>query len=143
MHNIPFKNDPDQFTHNGSLFATNVFDLLPDDHHSFVYETFFQQIDVSSLVKKYSVRGQRAYHPRRLISILIYAYCHGVFGSRKIKQKCCEDLGFMYISHLHCPDFRTLSDFRKNNYEFFVECFKQTVLLAREAGLASLGHPKL
>jgi hypothetical protein len=36
-----------------------------------------------------------------------------------------------------------LSDFRKDNYEFFKECFKQSALLALEAGMASLGHVSL
>jgi hypothetical protein len=49
----------------------------------------------------------------------------------------------MYISHLNCPNFRVLSDFRKVNYEFFKECFKQSALLALEAGMASLGHVSL
>lgn len=46
----------------------------------------------------------------------------------------------MYISHLQCPNFRVLSDFRKDNYSFFKECFKQSVMLSIEAGLASFGH---
>ncbi|MCK4790649.1 MAG: IS1182 family transposase, partial [Desulfobacteraceae bacterium] len=45
--------------------------------------------------------------------------------------------------HCNCPNFRVLSDFRKDNYEFFKECFKQSVLLAMEAGMVSLGHVSL
>ena len=44
---------------------------------------------------------------------------------------------------INCPNFRVLSDFRKDNYEFFKDCFKQSVLLAMEAGMASLGHVSL
>jgi transposase len=36
-----------------------------------------------------------------------------------------------------------LSDFRKNNSDFFHDCFKQTVRLAMMLGLASLGHISL
>ena len=46
----------------------------------------------------------------------------------------------MYVSEMNCPNFRVLSDFRKNNGEFFKSCFRQTVLLAMETGLACLGH---
>ncbi|MBL7205621.1 MAG: IS1182 family transposase [Desulfobacteraceae bacterium] len=60
-----------------------------------------------------------------------------------MEKKCHENLGFMFISHCNCPNFRVLSDFRKDNYEFFKECFKQSVLLAMEAGMASLGHVSL
>lgn len=139
---IPFKKDPAEFNQS-LLFPSNIFDLLPADHECYIYEDIFKQIDTSSIETKYSVLGQNAYHPRLNISILIYAYSHGIFGSRQIKKRCHEDLGFMFISHLHCPDFRVLSDFRKDNYEFFKSCFKQSVLLAMEAGMTSFGHVSL
>jgi transposase len=139
---VPFKKDPDVYDHR-SLFATNIFDLLPSDHPCYIYEDIFQHLDTSSIEENYSTLGQHAYHPRLITGILIYAYSQGVFSSREIEKKCHEDLGFMFISHCNCPNFRVLSDFRKDNYEFFKECFKQSVLLAKEAGLASLGHVSL
>jgi transposase len=139
---IPFKKDPLEFKQR-ALFTSNVFDLLSEDHPCFVYEDIFQQLDTSSVEEQFSVRGQNAYHPRLITGILIYAYSQGVFSSREIEKKCHEDLGFMFISHCNCPNFRVLSDFRKDNYEFFKECFKQSALLAMEAGMASLGHVSL
>jgi transposase len=139
---IPFKKDPLEFKQK-AIFATNVFDLLPPDHPCYVYEVIFEQLDTSSVEEKFSVRGQNAYHPRLITGILIYAYSQGVFSSREIEKKCHEDLGFMFMSHFNCPNFRVLSDFRKDNYEFFKQCFKQSVMLAIEAGMASLGHVSL
>lgn len=139
---IPFKKNPAEFNQS-LLFPSNIFDLLPTDHECYIYEDIFKQIDTSSIEKKYSVLGQNAYHPRLNIGILIYAYSHGIFSSRQIKKRCQEDLGFMFISHLNCPDFRVLSDFRKDHYDYFKECFKQSVLLAMEAGMTSLGHVSL
>ena len=139
---IPFKKDPVEFNQR-SLFATNVFDLLTADHPCYVYEDIFEQLDTSSVEKLFSIRGQNAYHPRLIMAILIYAYSQGIFSSREIEKKCHEDLSFMFISRCNCPNFRVLSDFRKDNYEFFKDCFKQSALLAMEAGLASLGHVSL
>ena len=139
---IPFKKDPIEFNQR-TLFATNIFDLLPSDHPCFVYEDIFQQLDTSSVEEQFSVRGQNAYHPRLITAILIYAYSQGTFSSREIEKKCHENIGFMFISHCNCPNFRVLSDFRKNNYQFFKECFKQSALMAMEAGMASLGHVSL
>ena len=87
--------------------------------------------------------GQRAYAPRQIVSILIYAYSRGVFSSRQIEQRCREDLGFMYLAGRNCPNFRVLSDFRKDHGGFFRACFKQTVQLALALGLVSLGHVSL
>jgi transposase len=139
---VPFKKDPIEFKQR-ALFATNIFDHLPEDHECHIYEDIFEQLDTSSVEKQYSVLGQNAFHPGLITGILIYAYSQGVFSSRQIERKCHEDLGFMFISHCNCPNFRVLSDYRKDHYEFFKDCFKQSVMLAKEAGLVSLGHVSL
>ena len=139
---VPFKKDPVEFNQK-LLFPPNVFDLLPSDHQCFVYGDIFEQPDTSDIEQNYSKPGQNAYHPGIITGILIYSYSQGIFSSREIEKRCDEDIGFMFISHLNCPNFRVLSDFRKDNHDFFKECFKQSVLLAMEAGMASLGHVSL
>ena len=139
---IPFKSEPADF-HQRALFPSNVFDLLPADHDCFLFHDLFQQLDTTSVEAKYSPNGQHAYHPRQITSILIYGYSHGVFSSRQLEKRCNEDLSFMYIAGRNCPNFRVLSDFRKANADFFHACFKQTVKLALEMKLASLGHVSL
>ena len=125
------------------LFPSNIFDLLPADHSCRLYHDVFQQLDTTEIEKQYSLIGQHSYHPKQLVSLLIYAYSRGVFSSRQIQQRCQEDLSFMYIAQMQCPNFRVLSDFRKDHAEFFHDCFKQTVKIAMELGLASLGHISL
>ena len=136
---VPFKDDPVEFS-GRKLLAENVFDLLEKDDGCFIYEGMFSQINTKSIEEKYSMLGQHAYHPKQITAILIYAYSQGIFSSRKIEKKCKKDLSFMYISHLNCPNFRVLSDFRKDNWPFFVECFKKSVEIARGLGMVSLGH---
>ena len=137
-----FKDNPVEFDQH-QLFPTNIFDLLPKDHDCFVYETILQNVDTSEVEKKYHHLGQHAYHPRLIVAILIYAYSHGVFSSREIERRCRQDLAFMYISQMNCPNFRVLGDFRKDNLSFFHDCFKQSVRLAIELKMASLGHISL
>ena len=139
---IPFKQAPEQYLQ-GTFFPSNIFNLLPEDHECVIYKDILEQIDVTSLYKNYSVLGQNAYNPKLLISILIYAYSQGIFSSRQIAEKLKLDIGFMYIGQMQKPNFRVLSDFRKENKEFFKDCFKQSVLLAMTAGLVSLGHISL
>ncbi|MCG2821618.1 MAG: transposase, partial [Candidatus Atribacteria bacterium] len=136
---VPFKKDPTDYNQR-QLLATNVFDLLSKDHDCFIYEDILSQIDTKSIEEKFSMIGQHAYHPRLITAILIYSYSQGVFSSRKIEERCSQDLSFMYISHRNCPNFRVLSDFRKDNWQFFVECFKKSVKIAASLGMVSLGH---
>lgn len=138
----PFKSRPVEFQQN-LLFPTNIFNLLPNDHQCYLYADLFEQLDTSKLEAQYSIKGQHAYHPKLIVSILIYAYSQGVFSGRQIQKRCNEDLSFMYIAQRNCPNFRVLNDFRKDNTEYFRSCFKQTVQLAMELKLASLGHISL
>lgn len=139
---IPFKSRPEAF-HQHHLFPGNVFDLLPQDHECYLYADLFAQLNTVQVESLYSAIGQHAYHPRLIVSILIYAYSRGVFSSRQIERRCREDLSFMFIAQMNCPNFRVLSDFRKVHGEFFQDCFKQTVKLAMALKLASLGHISL
>ena len=139
---IPFKSHPIEF-HQHQLFPSNIFDLLPQNHECYLYAELFEQLDTTSVEALYSVKGQHAYHPKQIVSILIYAYSRGVFSSRQIERRCREDLSFMYIAQMNCPNFRVLSDFRKGHGPFFQDCFKQTVKLAMTLKLASLGHISL
>jgi transposase len=139
---VSFKSSPIEFNQH-LLFPSNIFDLLAEDHECYLYTDLFQQLDTSVVENSYKLKGQNAYHPRLIVSILIYAYSRGVFSSRQIERRCLEDLSFMYIAQMHCPNFRVLSDFRKLHGVFFQDCFKQTVKLALALKLASLGHISL
>jgi transposase len=140
--NPRFKSDPTELSQR-LMFPSNIFDLLKTDHESYLYKDLFQQLDTSELESRYSKQGQHAYHPKLIVSILIYAYSRGVFSSREIQRRCNEDLSFLYIAQMNCPNFRVLSDFRKEHAAFFHDCFTQTVKLAMELKLVSLGHISL
>jgi len=139
---VPFKTSPLEYEQH-LLFPSNLFNLLPDSHDCYLYKTLFEQLDTSSLESHYSRSGQNAYHPKHIVSLLIYAYSRSVFSSRQIETRCNEDLSFMYLAKMNGPNFRVRSDFRKDHADFFHHCFKQTVKLAMELNLASLGHISL
>ena len=85
-------------------------------------------------------RGAPPFDPAMMVCLLLYAYSVGVFSSRKIAQACERNLAFMAIVGQECPDFRTISDFRKLHLEAFKAVFVQVVRLAGEAGLVKLGN---
>jgi len=72
-----------------------------------------------------------------LLKVLIYGYCKGIRSSRKLAERCVEDIAFRYLAANNCPDFRTISDFRKLHLVSFQALFLKVLALCREAGLAS------
>lgn len=75
-----------------------------------------------------------------MVCLLLYAYCVGVFSSRKIAQACERNLAFIAIVGEDRPDFRTISDFRKLHLEAFCDVFVAVLRIAAESGLVKLGN---
>ena len=46
-------------------------------------------------------------------TLLLYAYCPGLYSLRRIAKACAERVDFMMIVAHDAPDFRTIADFRK------------------------------
>jgi transposase len=88
---------------------------------------------------EHDTRGAPPYDPAMLVCLLLYAYCVGVFSSRKIALACERPLAFLAIVGPDRPDFRPISDFRKLHLEAFKDVFVQGVRLAAEAGLVKVG----
>src|SRR5258706_1511373 len=100
------------------------------------------QLELSRFYAPYEqeTRGAPPFDPTMLVCLLLYAYCVGVFSSRKIALACERNLAFLAIVGQERPDFRTISDFRKLHLEAFKDVFGQVVRLASEMGLVKLGN---
>ena len=83
------------------------------------------------------------YHPRMLVKVLVYGYCVGVTSSRKLAAACENDIALRYLTANQQPDFRTISDFRKDHLSALNELFVQVLGLCIEAGLVKLGRVAL
>jgi transposase len=89
---------------------------------------------------EHETRGAPPFDPAMMVCLLLYAYCVGVFSSRKIALACERNLAFLAIVGQERPDFRTIRDFRKLHLEAFKDVFVHVVRLAAEAGLVKLGN---
>jgi len=115
---------------------------LPEGDLVFFLLDTVPQLDLSRFYAPYEqeTRGAPPFDPAMMVCLWLYAYCVGVFSSRKIAQACERNLAFMAIVGQDRPDFRTLSDFRKLHLDAFMDVFVQVVRLAGEAGLVKLGN---
>ncbi len=115
---------------------------LPEGDLVFFLLDVVPKVDVSQFYAPYEqeTRGGPPFDPAMMVCLLLYAYCVGVFSSRKIALACERNLAFMAIVGEDRPDFRTISDFRKLHLEAFKAVFVQVVRLAGAAGLVKLGN---
>jgi Transposase domain (DUF772) len=74
-----------------------------------------------------------------MTKILLYGYCVGG-SSRRIGRRLTEDVGFRVLAAGNEPDFRTISDFRKQHLAVLQGLFDQVLRIALQAGTMKLGR---
>jgi len=125
------------------LFPAAIGDYLSKNHLAWIMDEVVEQLDLSRLYAKVPSVGNPSYHPKMMLKILFYGYAASTFSSRKIAKGTETDVAFIFLSGMQKPDFRTISDFRKNNLEELSGLFVQIVRFCRELSLVSLGHISL
>ena len=127
------------------LLPPSVQDFVAKDHLArFVVSLVTEQFDLIEITVTYSsAKGQPPFDPRMMTALLLYAYCRGIYSSRRIAQACRERVDFMSIIALDPPDFRTVSNFRKRHLKALAGLFVQVLKLCEKAGLVKLGHVAL
>jgi transposase len=132
--------EPDQ----DFLMPASMQDWLPKWHLAYFISDVVDQLDLNSIMSRYhEEKGYPPYHPVMMVKVLLYAYCIGIPSSRRIEKRLVEDIGFRVLAANNTPDFRTISDFRKEHLEALAGLFLQALKLCRQAGLVQLGHVAL
>jgi transposase len=132
---------PDQML----LLPPSLRDWLPENHLSYFVSDVVDNLDLSEIDSVYEKedRGYPPYHPHMMTKVLVYAYCVGIFSSRKIQKRMIEDVAFRVLAAGNRPDFRTISDFRKIHHKALEDLFQQVLRLAMKAGAIKLGRVAL
>ena len=127
------------------LLPAALQEWLPEDHLAYFIADVVDQLDLSAITARYQGedRGGPPYHPRMMVKVLLYGYCTGVASSRRMARRLHEDIAFRVLAANNTPDFRTISDFRKDHLAALGDLFHQVLELCREAGLVKLGHVAL
>jgi transposase len=127
------------------LLPPSLREWLPEDHLAYFVSDLVDHLDLSAITAVYEdeERGYPPYHPTMLTKVLVYAYCVGVFSSRKIQRRLVEDVGFRVLAAGNTPDFRTIADFRKTHLAALKGFFEQVLQVARDMGTLRVGRVAL
>jgi transposase len=115
---------------------------LPEGDLVFFLLDTVSKLDLSRFYALYEdeTRGAPPFDPAMMVCLLLYAYCVGVFSSRKIAQACERNLAFLAMVGQERPDFRPISDVRKRHLDALRDVFVHVLRVAGEAGLVQLGN---
>ena len=124
------------------LLPPSPVEWLPESHLVFFLLDLASELDLSAIVAVYESRdprGVKAYDPRMMVVLLLYAYCVGIPSSRRIERACWEDGAFRVLTGNQQPDHSRISDFRLVHLDALAGLFVQVLRLCQKAGLVSLG----
>ena len=124
------------------LLPPSPVDWLPENHLVFFLLDLAGELDleeIHAIYRQKDPRGEKAYEPRMMVVLLLYAYCVGLPSSRKIEKACWEDAAFRVLTGNQQPDHSRISDFRRRHLPALAGLFIQVLRLCQKAGLVSLG----
>lgn len=119
-----------------SLFMPGCIDeYISEDNQVRVIDAFVISLDVEKLEFTNAVppeRGRLPFDPRDIIKLYIYGYMNGITSSRLLEDQCHKNVEVMWLLNNLKPDFKTISDFRKDNKEALQAVFKYFVMLCKK-----------
>ena len=86
--------------------------ILPKDHIVFTIEKAVNALEDSHFQSFYHDFGRPSYHPKLLLSALLFAYSQGIFSGRKIERMMVENLAMQYLTGQLVISYRTINRFR-------------------------------
>lgn len=109
-------------------------------------DAFVNSLDLADYgIKEMASEGRPPYDPRGLYKLYIYGSDNGIKSSRKLAKSCKVNIEVKWMLGGAEPDFRTISDFRKDNIDSIRKIFHEfnkRISGAVEWGFASIDGSK-
>lgn len=113
-------------------------DLIDEENGVRVIDLFVESINLQELGFEHvdcNIKGRPPYNPKDMLKLYIYGYLNGIRSSRKLEKEVNRNIELIWLlKDLH-PDYKTISDFRKNNAEATVKLFKAFTNKCKEISL--------
>lgn len=91
-----------------------------------IIDAFVNSLNLQDFdVKEAATEGRPAYDPKGLYKLYIYGNRKSIRSSRKLAESCQVNIEVKWMLGGVEPDFRTISDFRKNNIESLKKIFHE------------------
>lgn len=124
----------------GLLFPETLDDYVEQESPVRLFDAFVDSLDFTDLNfqrETPKAEGRPGYDPRDLMKLYIYSYFYRLRSSRQIARECKVNVEIMWLIGKLTPDFRTISNFRKDNKEAIRKVFKEFNRLCYKMNLFS------
>ncbi len=123
------------------LLPPNMIDWLGEDHLVWFVIEAVKRLDTAAFhrLARLGGVGRRGYDPEMVLTLFVYAMAHGVSSSRRMERLCATDVAFRVICAQDVPDHTVLARFRKNHQDALAGLLTESLVLAAQLGMVSLG----
>jgi transposase len=123
-----------------NLLPPRIEDYVGPDNPVRAIESFVCALDLAKLGFRHADRGAEAmgqppFDPADLLKLYLYGYINQVRSSRRLEREACRNLELIWLLRNLRPGYRTIANFRKENWAALKAVNRGFVLLARELGL--------
>jgi transposase len=122
-----------------SLLPARVEDYVARDNPVRAIEAYVGALDLKGLGFRHAgggiAAGQPSYDPADLLKAYLYGYLNRVRSSRRLEQEAQRNLELMWLLGGLTPGYRTIANFRRDNWAALKAANREFVLLLRELDL--------
>jgi transposase len=121
------------------LLPPSLDEWMPEKHLARFIGEVIDELNLGRMSGAYRGTGSASYHPRMLLSLLVYGYATGVFSSRKLERATYDSVAFRFLAGNEHPDHDTIANFRRRFLKDIEKLFVDVLKLAREMGVLKMG----
>src|SRR3954462_1554142 len=126
--------------HQACLLPPRIEDYVGPDNPVRAIESFVCALDLAKFGFRHAERGseevgQPPYDPADLLRLYLYGYINQIRSSRRLEREACRNLELIWLLKTLKPGYRTIANFRKENWAALKAANRGFVLLLRELGL--------
>jgi transposase len=121
-----------------TLLPDSIEELIGLDNPVRVIDAFIDNLDLNEIGFQRStpnITGRPSYNPRDLLKLYVYGYFNKIRSSRKLMTECTRNIELFFLLNRLTPDFRTISDFRKDNSKAIRNVFRAFVKICLKLNL--------
>src|ERR1700679_744800 len=137
MTNRGFKNGASR--EQPSLLPPRIEDYVGPGNPVRAIDVFVGALDLAKLGFRHAERGvgggQPPYDPSNMLKLYLYGYINQIRSSRRLQGEESRNLELIWLLKNLKPGYRTIANFRKENWKALKAVNRGFVLLVRELGL--------
>jgi transposase len=121
-----------------ALLPASLDDYVAEDNPVRVVEAFVEQLDLRQLGFEGAApaaTGRPGYHPAVLLKLYVYGYLNRIASSRRLEREAQRNVELMWLTGRLAPDFKTITNFRKDNGHAIRAVCRRFIVLCRRLDL--------